>query len=453
MGCWDRYLLSIPAVTLKAVHRVGVIADDLTGANDTGVQFSKYGLSTMVVFDVDHVYELADDVDIVVIETDSRWCDPKAAYSRVKVAAEALKKAGISTPYKKIDSTLRGNIGAELDAVMDVFGAKVAFVVPAFPEMGRITLNGKQLLKSLSPYGEEPDSDSVYPATESHLPTLLTEQISGQVGHIDIDIVASGHKDLLDAIQSRISAGDRVIVVDAFEKAHLQTIAKSIAALEIPTVIAGSAGLAGELPQAFKMVPCDSGTIAEKRRHGVLVIGGSANPATKKQMEFAEASIDLNVVAIDPDAIIQGLDKDEIETQSITHRVCSNLAKGWDVAVFVGSPARLDRRCTHDSCRDNAEDSRRIVSYLGVLAERVLSSCKTAGLLLTGGDTARAVCNRLGGIGVTLFEEIAPGIPLGRLVGGPHDGLTIVTKAGGFGGDDAIARTIEYLHRCDVSRC
>ena len=131
MGCWDRYLLSIPAVTLKAVHRVGVIADDLTGANDTGVQFSKYGLSTMVVFDVDHVYELADDVDIVVIETDGRWCDPKAAYSRVKLQQKPSRKPAYRL-RKKIDSTLRGNIGAELDAVMDVLEQRLRLCTQHF---------------------------------------------------------------------------------------------------------------------------------------------------------------------------------------------------------------------------------------------------------------------------------------------------------------------------------
>lgn len=452
MGCWDRCLLSIPTLTLKAVRKLGVIADDLTGANDTGVQFSKHGLSTIVVFDIDRVEELVNKVDVIVIETDSRWCDPEVAYSRVKAAAEALKKAGVSTAYKKIDSTLRGNIGVELDAVMDVFRAKVAFVVPAFPDMGRITLNGRQLLKNLPLSEGEPASDLLSPVTESHLPTLLAQQTPRQVGHIDIDTVASGPDNLLTAFQSRVSAGDQVIVVDASEKTHLRTIARGIAMLEIPSIIVGSAGLAGELPQVFDMIPGDSGSIPGRSRHGVLFIGGSASPTTRKQMEFTVASMDVNMVVIDPNDIIQGLDKNEVQTLSIIGEVCSALAEGRDVLISLNSPARRQRHCRHDCRRDDAEDSRRIVSYLGVLAEKILSSCNTRGLVLTGGDTARAVCKNLGGIGVTLFEEVAPGIPLARLAGGPHDGLTIVTKAGGFGDDHAIAQAIQYLHRGEGSR-
>lgn len=108
---------------LQASQKLAVIADDLTGANDTGVQFSKHGISTIVVFQLDALESAAEKADVVVVNTDSRLCAPRSAYYWVRLAAEALKKMGISRIYKKIDSAFRGNIGAELDGAMDAFGA------------------------------------------------------------------------------------------------------------------------------------------------------------------------------------------------------------------------------------------------------------------------------------------------------------------------------------------
>lgn len=444
-------------ITLRTACKIGVIADDLTGANDTGVQFSKYGLSTMVVFDVDYIDDTMNEADVIVIETDSRWCDPRTAYGRAKAAAEILKEIGASVIYKKIDSTLRGNIGAELDAVMDVFEAKVAFVVPAFPDMGRITIDGRQLFHDFHFSGGKQSSNLMPPIGESHLPTLLTQQTQYQIGHIDIGTTSSGPNTLLKAFQSRMLAGDQIIVIDASEKAHLRTVADSVASLEASLeaslILVGSAGLAAELPRAFGIIPMASVNVSGKRRHGVLFIGGSANPVTQKQVAFATNSMDLDIITIYPNDIVQGLDNDELGTVSIIRQVCSSLAKGRDVLLSLARPTK-GKPCYngHNENLWSIKDSRRIASYLGVLAYRILSTCGTAGLILTGGDTARAVSKSLGGVGVIPFDEISPGIPLVDLVGGAHDGLTIVTKAGGFGERDAIVKAIQRLHKDGIPR-
>lgn len=401
----------------------------------------------MVVLDIDRVGMLAGEADVVVIDADSRWCDPDTAYSRVRAAAEVFRKAGISTVYKKIDSTLRGNIGAELDAVMDVFEVDVAFVVPAFPATGRVTIHGQQLLQNVPLAEAEVASDLLSPVTESHVPTLLARQTRRQVGHVSIDKVGSGSATLLEAFRTRVRAGDQVIVVDASDQVHLRTIAAAVALLEIRTIVAGSAGLAGELPEVFGMTPSNVEDVSSGGRYGALVIGGSVSPTARAQLEFARASIGLPAIVIDSKDILRGLDRDEIQTQSIVERACSSLSEGRDLLIFLGPPPKheqnsLDRE---SQAHQGMEESRRITAYLGSLAGKILASCKVAGLVLTGGDTALAVCKGLGGIGVTVLDEIVPGMPSGRLVGGPHAGLMIVTKAGSFGEKDAIVRAIRYI--------
>lgn len=105
-----------------SLTRLGLVADDLTGSNDTGVQFAKQGLGTLVILElagVDAAIEGAAGYDVLVINTDSRADDPAKARSKARQGAKALLDAGIEYIYKKIDSTLRGNLGSELEGVMD----------------------------------------------------------------------------------------------------------------------------------------------------------------------------------------------------------------------------------------------------------------------------------------------------------------------------------------------
>ena len=129
--------------------RLGLVADDLTGSNDTGVQFAKQGLDTLVILELagaEAAIAGAAEYDVFVINTDSRADDPATARSKARQGARILLDAGIEYIYKKIDSTLRGNLGAELEGVMDAAGAKAAFFIPALPALGRTTVGGFHLV-------------------------------------------------------------------------------------------------------------------------------------------------------------------------------------------------------------------------------------------------------------------------------------------------------------------
>jgi uncharacterized protein YgbK (DUF1537 family) len=467
-------------------RRLGIIADDLTGANDTGVQFSKRGLVTTVLLDTEASRDVMGDADVVVINTDSRWIDPNAAYRRVKEAAEVLRSAGIAKVYKKLDSALRGNVGAELDAVMDVLQAKVAFVVPAFPDAGRVTVGGKQLLKDTPLDRSEMACDPLSPITESHVPTLVSRQSRRRVGHVPLEEVASGQDGLRASFATRISSGDEIVVIDAVEREHLRVIARALASLDLPLVTAGSAGLAAELPEVLGMTSKDRMGSKASRGSGVLVVCGSASPTAERQLTYATTAIGALSIALDTSGILSGLDSDEDRVREIVYRASAGLACGQDVLIRVNSdrcrsrssPLRnRDGRCRldadsgstptglenpsglgEDRCprRDDAarrvEDSRKITSHLALLVKRILGRCAVAGLVLTGGDTALAVCRALGASAVALVDEVVPGVPSSRLVDGPHTGLVIVTKAGSFGETDVIVKVINYLRDAAFQR-
>lgn len=444
----------IPAGMMKVIHSLAIIADDLTGANDTGIQFVKQGLSTLVVFGSIDFQSLYGEVDVVAVATDSRWSSPPEAYSRVRAVAAALRALGVSRVYKKIDSTLRGNIGAELDAVMDVFESEVAFVVPAFPATGRVTLHGRQLVKDVPLDQTEMALDPVSPVTESHIPTIISEQTQRQIGHVALDRVDQGVSALRDLLEEKTKAGDQIIVVDAVTQDHLSVIAGSIASLNRPCVVAGSAGLAAELPQALKMTVLHSSSALKRSHQGVLVIGGTLSRVLRPQFEYAKSTLGLHTMPVGVRGILDDSDCGSQKTQELVSLAISRLSAGRDVAISVdpGSGAARTARVGDLAPEGDAVgDSRRITDYLGSVAASILASCPVSGLVLTGGDTAVAVCRSLGAVGLVLLNEIQPGMPAGRLIGGPYDGLIVVTKAGSFGEKDAIARAIRYVSDCGDS--
>ena len=124
---------------LRAAHPAVIFADDLTGANDTGVQFARLGLRTRVCFGALQGQSL-DTSEVVVIDTDTRNCDAALAYQRVFTVAQSLARRNLPVIYKKVDSTLRGALGAELDAVMDAYAIQLVVLSPAFPWMVRMAL-------------------------------------------------------------------------------------------------------------------------------------------------------------------------------------------------------------------------------------------------------------------------------------------------------------------------
>ncbi|MGE5855892.1 MAG: four-carbon acid sugar kinase family protein, partial [Syntrophaceae bacterium] len=175
-----------------------VIADDLTGANDTGVQFAKQGLKTIVLMYVPAAPSELDE-DVLVVDTQSRALSPTEAYRKVTETALLFKNRDqFQTLYKKIDSTLRGNLGTEIDAIMDACGLELAIVAPAFPANGRMTVGGCHFLGNAPLEATEISRDPLCPVTESHIPTLMAKQTKREVGHVGIKNVLAGAEGILD---------------------------------------------------------------------------------------------------------------------------------------------------------------------------------------------------------------------------------------------------------------
>jgi uncharacterized protein YgbK (DUF1537 family) len=223
------------------------------------------------------------------------------------------------------------------------------------------------------------------------------------------------------AVEHARTRGARYVVVDADGNDCLRSVAHAWQRPATDWLVVGSAGLARQVAAVAKHRPLQVATIARERgpgarREPVLVVAGSPAPATQAQIE--------QLRGLGPIVLIDG-------EQPVPRRPAGNN----EVIVLCTRPA-LER--------DSGERAQAVAEVTAAW----VPGFRPGALVLAGGTTARLVCERLGVRGVRLQGELEPGIPFGHLVGGIWAGLPVVTKAGGFGQNEAL---LDVVHALGVS--
>jgi D-threonate/D-erythronate kinase len=390
---------------------IAVIADDLTGAADTGVQLVHAGYRTAVFFRATEGLE--DDLDAVSFDTDSRLMPAGFAAKRVVDAAHVAREARIV--YKKLDSTLRGNVAAELAAALGGARRGRVVVAPAFPAAGRITVGGSQRVHGVPVDETEMANDPHTPVREAHVPSLLADTFSS-VGTLSVE-------DLADHERVRRTLEDcECVVVDAERDADLEALVRAVSD-PARVLWAGSAGLALALGSVYPG-PC-AGTAGVQRgpvRPVLVVVGSLSGVAREQVMRLVEAhgAVDVPV--------------DDRESNAV-HK-----AVGAARDVLAGGACAIVR-----SPEERVASRESVLGDLAGVAALLSEEGLFEGLVLTGGATAVGVARRLGASGIRLEGEVETGVPMGALIG-PRP-YPVVTKAGGFGGPDTLEGAVEALSR------
>ncbi len=419
---------------------VGVVADDLTGANDTAVQFSKRGLRTVVIVDAQSLHGTPPDADIVVVNTATRDAQPNKAHAICFAAVEALRSYGVQLLYKKLDSTLRGNVGVELMASLEAFGGQAALVAPAFPAVGRITVGGYQLA------GQQltglPAHAPLYAAEHAHLPTLLAKTVGDAVGHVALMQVRQSVHTLEQHFRDEVSNGRRLLVADAIDEHDLHQAARAYRASGVGAVIAGSGGLAGTVPSVWALRRSQHDSRPPSAP--VVILAGSLHIATRRQLATLAALSDApRWMQVHTQRLDEPRER-SAEQKRVIDECLGELARDRDVVV---STAFAD---VHSPAAPPGDElgmrlRSRINGLFGRLAREATSARPHVGLVVTGGDIAEAVLDELGIQGLVIEDEVRPGIHFGRSAEGPLEGLRIISKAGGFGGATALVDALTYL--------
>lgn len=424
--------------------KLAVIADDLTGANDTAVQFAKIGMKAFVL--LDRTNEMPPDTDVVVVNTDSRSITAQEARSQVRTACDWLRQWQAKAVIKKVDSTLRGNLGAEIEEAFQQLDCEVAIIVPAFPRAGRITAGGYHLLRQQPISESEVARDPKTPVTESRLAAVVQNQTALQVAHIELAAVMQGQAVVTATIEQCVKRNERLITFDATTESHLTIIAQAAAATGRRVLWVGSAGLAEVLPTALDWTGAANGFARPGIKAPALVIAGSMSGVTARQLAYLQSRQDVQVVKIDAAAAIRSKEQ---TLRECCRQAAEGLSGGRDVVVEIAdrSPQTVDAAIAAGVelgiTADHVSDV--IASRLSDMVIALMASYRPGALILTGGDTALAVCRALEASGICIANEVAPGVPWGYLAGGQYDGLPVVTKAGAFGEEDVFVKALDIL--------
>jgi uncharacterized protein YgbK (DUF1537 family) len=401
-----------------------ILADDLTGGGDAGVQFATAGLRTRTLLDDWTATDLWG-ADVAVISTGSRHLAPRAAYDRVHRAATRLHAGGVTVVYKKIDSTLRGPLAAELDAALDACELPLAVVCPAFPALGRTLQGGMLLVEGIPVAMTAASTDPVAPVRESHLPSLLAQGTRRPVHTVTRP--EGGHRrDLLAAELAALEVNgnacggaSRIVVCDAEDDADLAAIVGAAQGERSRILLVGSAGMARPLAALL------AARVRAQTARQVLVACGSLHPAARTQMHFlaqaANPYVKLLATPIPQDHAAYEI-PGAAPAQSVPPEATTAVLP---VAQLAGEAAAW-------------------LTAQGIAG--------TAGIVVTGGDTLYALLRALGARGVDLEREVIPGVPLGTIAGGSWAGLPLISKAGGFGGPALLLDAAELLLDLDRHR-
>lgn len=252
-----------------------ILADDFTGALDTGVQFAACGIPTRVVVG-EQVDFAANDAAVLVVDTETRHLPAAEAYAVIAKLTREAMSAGVFSIYKKTDSALRGNIGAELSALLKTSGERQLPFLPAFPQIDRVTRDGVHYISGVpvteSPFGIDPFE----PVRHARVTELIGEQT---------DVPAHSFPTLKE--DEAVPEQEGILVFDAGSLDDLASTGRALFRNGRPRLMAGCAGFAALLPDLMKMTERRTVTMP-KLDPRLLVVCGSVNSITLRQLDVAE---------------------------------------------------------------------------------------------------------------------------------------------------------------------
>ena len=439
---------------------IGAVADDLTGANTTGVLLARSKARTAVFFNEKAALKAKGvaDLDAILISSNSRPLPPEAAMAYVTDATVALRNMGVKYFSKRIDTTLRGGIGYEIDAMLAQIGEDaVAVVVPAMPQSRRIVVGGYSVIDNVALIRTPVAQDVRTPVRENYVPRLLSAQTEKKVDLVTLSDVLEGKDAIKKALEQSRAGGARVIVVDAISIEDVEQIAEACVELgwnvlavdpgPFTAKLAKARGLIGEeSPNIPKEPPVDGKT--------VLIAAGSATPVTKKQMEVLCTDERIVRISVDPLPLIDGDEEAMDEVNKAIDQACILLQGDEPPRAILFETAlhgillNLDeedakRNYTGGTCADL------INVGLGLIISGILKRVgrdPIAGLYTTGGDTMVNVCAVLGVECLEVIDYVIPQTDIGHLIGA-YDGLPVVGKGGLTGNNTTAIEIVDRLMR------
>ena len=359
------------------------VADDDTGASDLAGMLSGNGLRTVIVVE-GPIERWAEGYDAVIVGTGSRALSPSEAYSRTRQAVHDLRALDPRVTAIKycstFDSTAEGNIGPALDAALDEAGEQFTVALPALPVNGRTTYMGhhfvhRQLL-SESSMRNHPLTPMRNPDLVSH----LQSQTSRKVGLAEYPVTA-------EKLHRVREEGVKITILDCISDDDLVNVCRAIADLPL---ISGSSAPAMKLPAIWRergwWTPRDNTLrLSVAPGAGYLIVAGSCSTATAAQNRWLEQQ-GVQTCVFDPLKLLSGEAK-----------VPERTPDGILLLRTASTPSDIDavQKWAEEAGLNAAQTGLRIAYTLAQLALQLVEAAPPTGLIVSGGETAGAICRTL----------------------------------------------------------
>lgn len=407
-----------------------IIADDLTGAIEAGVQLSKHGISAEVVVESDSCFTYLNRVKktpALVVNTESRHITSEEAAGRVLKVLNSFRGFGFKYFYKKTDSTMRGNIGAELNAFSNGTNSQVMPYSPAHPKAGRFTKKGYQYVGDTLLHKTPFSRDPLNPVNCSYVPGILQQQTNMEIRLSEPAGTSFGEC---------VSGRSTIVVFDCESEADMKIAGDTILKNGWQNVTAGTAGFVEVLINILPLSYSENKT--EAVEGPVLIINGSMNPVSLEQVDQAKKS-GLMTLPLSRDFIMKPDFKSVVAYRQIIEEIQKAFSNKQNVIVSTYDPADPESIVQKENFHSGTFSEK-----AGKVISSILQEISFKALCVFGGDTLMGIIKGTGSDSIEAVSEIVPGVAFTKVQtnGGT---LQLLSKPGGYGGKDVILKIIQNI--------
>lgn len=391
------------------MKKILLIADDYTGANDTGIKIAERGYEVEVSLKTDEVIES----DICVIDTESRNISGNDARKIINKTLNSINNLyNYLFIYKKVDSTLRGNIKEECEEIIKYYKPEIVIFNPAYPVLGRKIIDGIHFVNDLRLKETEFASDPEKPVEEDDIRKIF-------------DTTSCHHT--LEEVRNGLTIEEGVNTFDTELDSDLAEIAKKCLDLNKKILYIGSAGL------------CDALFDELIIKDPALAIVGSVSKENEMTVDYC-AKMGVKVLELTLKDFVEDKYENTLKTALET------LDAGEDLLITTSK-----NRKSYDESKlylenkglNQDEEFRNLIE---VLVEEIVIKSKLSGLFITGGTTAFNALKALKASGTVLLRELEPGIIISEIKGLESE-LLMVSKAGAFGNERTIYNSLAEIRK------
>ena len=373
--------------------KVLVLADDVTGALDAGVKFSDAGLKTKVSL-LPKIEETETGASVLVLCVPTRHETPETAYRQVRALSARAAEKHIGCIFKKTDSALRGNVGAELAAVLDGSGEHELFFIPALPAMNRVTINGIHYINGVPVHESVFGDDPFEPVTESYIPALLEKQMNEPV-----EVITGASP------PAPVNSGKRIAVLDCETQSGMEKLTRTLY----------------ESGRLHAVAGCSE---------RLTVVCGSMNPISLEQVAYAEKT-GYAAVSVPVERLLEtGLES--AEGKAFLDALWAEYSKNEHLLIDTGAANAARGELPE-------EIGKSVASLLGAILKDLLDRGAVSRLMIIGGDTLLGFMDAIGCRELSPQREILQGVVESEYIyrGVRH---SVLSKSGGFGQTDLLLR-------------